>query len=88
MEPWANHLPSPNLDFISCKNGIGKAVLQRFCEETPMHITAYVTTDIMWVITIYSVHFAFVVISQDKFRGNEARPPCWYQASVQENMII
>lgn len=29
-----------------------------------------------------------VVMSQDKFRGNEARPPCWHQASMQGNMII
>ena len=29
-----------------------------------------------------------LVICQHKFRGNEARPPHWHQASVQGNMVI
>lgn len=73
--------------FLSCKNGIGMAVLQNVGEEVLMRgCVCYYKYYIASYLILNPI--CPVVISQYKFRGNEARPPCWHQASIQENMIL
>ena len=73
---------------LSCKNEVALAISQDFCEDSPIHITAYVVINIISHMILFSVLFALLLICQHKFRGNEARPPHWHQASVQGNTVI
>ena len=73
---------------LSCKNEVAMAISQDFCEDSPIHITAYVVINIILQVILFSVLFSLLVICQHKFRGNEAKPPHWHQASVQGKMVI